>query len=84
MIKPTLLVEVVFLGPTGGGRKSPPVLALGHYRPHLVVRDRGARYARIRGNVVEEDYLGVSFVEGPEKVVFGEPQTLCVKPRLLP
>lgn len=71
--KPTLLVEIVFLAPAEGGRQVPPVLGLApHYRPHLVVQDRSARYGRLRGNVSEEDYLGVSFVEGPQKIDFGE------------
>jgi hypothetical protein len=74
MAKPTLLVEIVFLSPEEGGRRSPPVFGTpAEYRPHLVVQDRDVRKARTRGNLVEDEYLAVSFVEAPEKVDLGVP-----------
>jgi hypothetical protein len=40
--------------------------------PHLVVGDPNQRRAITIGNEVQETYLGVSFVSGPEKVEPGE------------
>ena len=72
--KPTIEVEVVFLSADEGGRQSPPVFGTAaEYRPHLVLQDRTVRQARMRGNVVEEEYLAVSFVEGPRSFALGEP-----------
>jgi hypothetical protein len=80
MTKPTLLVEIVFLAPTDGGRHRPPVfLEPGVYRPHLVVQDRSVRHARKQGNVIEDDCLGVSFVEAPETVDVGEAETYVLR-----
>src|SRR6185312_16803762 len=85
MTKPTLLVEVVFLSPEHGGRQAPPVLGTSaEYRPHLVVQDRSVRDAHMRGNVVDEEYLGVSFVEGPEKLDFGVPVSCLVRLNYFP
>jgi hypothetical protein len=73
-------VEVVFLSPEEGGRQQPPLLGTSSsYRPHLVLQDRLVRQARLRdGNVVDEPYLGVTFVEGPRDVQFGQPAECCL------
>jgi hypothetical protein len=78
MNKPTLLVEVVFLSAEDGGRQSVPVFGTqAEYRPHLVVQDRTVRRARMIGNTVDERYLGVSFLDGPQQ--FGSGETIrCV------
>lgn len=66
--KPTLLVEVVFLAPSDGARQVPSVVwGAPHYRPHLVVQDRGVRHARVLpGNVSDEDYLGCPLSKAPK------------------
>lgn len=39
----------------------------------MVVQDRSVRHATAGPwNISDEDYLGVSFVEGPERVEYGE------------
>jgi hypothetical protein len=67
--------EVTFIPASEGGRVEPPLLVTpdGRYRPHIVVGDPKQRRAVIAGNVIQETYLGVSFLSGPEKVAFGEP-----------
>src|SRR5450432_100445 len=82
MSSATVLTEVVFLPPAEGGRQQPPVLGTpSTYRPHVVVQDRQVRQARIRdGNVVDEDYLGVTFLEGPSELRFGEPAKILLRP----
>lgn len=69
-----ILAEVVFLTSEEGGRQQPPVFATpAAYRPHLVVQDRRVRQPRTRdGNVIDENYLGVSFVDGPSEFRLGE------------
>jgi translation elongation factor EF-Tu-like GTPase len=85
MTKPKLLVELVFLSSEEGGRQSPPAFGTpAEYRPHFVVQDRGVRHARMRGNFIEDDYLSVSFVEGPGKVTFGEPVKCVVRLNYFP
>jgi hypothetical protein len=81
MSRPTVLAEVVFLSPEEGGRQQPPLLGTSSsYRPHLVVQDRQVRQARIRdGNVVDEEYLGVTFIEGPSELRFGEPAKIRLR-----
>jgi hypothetical protein len=67
-------VEVTFLSPTEGGRMNPPILVWesGSYRPHIVIGDAKQRKAIIVGNEIQETYLGIVFVSGPDKVRFGE------------
>jgi translation elongation factor EF-Tu-like GTPase len=65
--------EVTFLPESEGGRKEPPPhLSGGGYRPHLVVGDPKQRRAIAIGNEIQETYLGVAFLSGPEKVEPGE------------
>jgi translation elongation factor EF-Tu-like GTPase len=65
--------EVTFLPESEGGRRVLPAsLSGGGYMPHLVVGDPNQRRAITIGNEVQETYLGVSFVSGPEKVEPGE------------
>jgi hypothetical protein len=78
MSKPTLVAEVVFLSPDEGGRQAPPIfVAPVLYRSHLVVQDRSVRHARMRDDMVDEDYWGVSFASGPAQFGFGE-RVRCV------
>ncbi len=69
--------EVTFLPPSEGGRTNPPILVsgttAGTYRPHIVLGDPSQRTAIMVGNEIRETYLGVVFVSGPERVVFGQP-----------
>jgi len=67
--------EVTFIPASEGGRVSPPPLISpgGSYRPHVVVGDAKRRRAVTAGNEIQETYLGVAFLEGPGKVVAGEP-----------
>ena len=65
--------EVTFLSESEGGRKALPTSLLGGgYMPHLVVGDPNQRRAIAIGNEIQETYLGVAFVSGPEKVEPGE------------
>ena len=68
-------LEVTFIPPTEGGREMPPSLVWsgGSYRPHIVVGDPHQRQAVMIGNVIQETYLGVVFLSGPDKVELGEP-----------
>ena len=80
MSSATVLTEVVFLSPADGGRQQPPVLTSSTYRPHVVVQERQVRQARVRdGNVVDEEYLGVTFLEGPKELRFGEPAKILLR-----
>lgn len=65
--------EVTFLAESESGRKEPTAkLSGGGYRPHLVVGDPNQRQAVTVGNEMQETYLAVAFLSGPEKVVAGE------------
>ena len=44
----------------------------GQYRPHIVIGPQSQREAIRNGNVLTEDYLGVSFVGGPGLMKPGE------------
>ena len=67
--------EVTFLPKSEGGRMGPQLLVSpnGSYRPHIVVGDPKQRRAITAGNVIQETYLGVAFLSGPEKFEAGEP-----------
>src|SRR5215207_11461796 len=67
--------EVTFLPSSEGGRETPPMLVWGSgsYRPHVVVGDPKQRRAVTAGNRIQETYLGVVFLSGPEAVAFSEP-----------
>ncbi len=62
-----ILVEVVLLGESEGGRRTPPNFATGGYMPHIVLGDPAQRKPVMVGNEVGEEYLGVKFVSGPER-----------------
>ena len=51
----------------------PANLSGGGYRPHLLVGDPNQRRAITVGNEIQEAYLGVAFVSGPESIEPGEP-----------
>ena len=69
---PRIEVEVTFIPAAEGGRAEPPLLVTpdGSYRPHLVVGDPRQRRAVLAGHFIDETYLGVAFVSGPERVEF--------------
>jgi hypothetical protein len=54
---------------------TPPLLVSSgsSYRPHIVVGDPKQRQAITVGNVIQETYLAVAFLSGPEQVEAGEP-----------
>ncbi len=65
--------EITLVLESEGGRKEPLMhLSGGGYRPHLVVGDPNQRQAITIGNEIQETYLGVAFLSGPEKVEPGE------------
>ncbi len=65
--------DITFLPESEGGRKELPAnLSGGGYRPHLVVGDPSQRRAITVGNEIQETYLGVAFLSGPEKVEPGK------------
>ena len=68
-------MQVTFLPPSEGGRKTPPILVWesGSYRPHIVIGDPRQRKAMIVDNETRETYLGIVFVSGPAVIHFGEP-----------
>jgi len=74
MSQPYFKAEITFLASSEGGRDAPPPIRLhgAKYRPHLVVGDPNQRKAITFGNVIQEEYLGVEFVSGPENIVPGE------------
>ena len=41
------------------------------YRPHRVIGDPAQRQARLIGNFIDEEMLGIAFTSGPEKVKAG-------------
>ena len=65
--------EVTFLPTSEGGRMTPPMsLSDGRYRPHIVVRDPNQRQGVMVGKEIQETYLGVIFLSGPDCVEFGK------------
>lgn len=59
--------EITFLSKSEGGRDNPPPhLSDCGYRPHLVVGDPKQRKAITIGNVIQETYLSIAFLSGPE------------------
>jgi translation elongation factor EF-Tu-like GTPase len=72
---PTIEVDVTFLSISEGGRQHPLYFGAypGQYWPHLVVGDPKQRKAIVRdGNVLIEEYLGVTFLDGPEVIHPGD------------
>jgi hypothetical protein len=67
--------EVIFIPSAEGGRETPPILVweADSYRPHIVVGDPKQRRAVTIGNRIQETYLGMVFLSGPEVVAFSEP-----------
>lgn len=74
MSRPTITVDLVFVGREEGGRQLPPEMGHpGRYRPHIVLQDRSARGPiSNERSVPTEEYLGVAFVAGPTSVRIGE------------
>lgn len=71
---PSVEAEITFLSKSEGGRERLPInLSRGTYRPHIVVGDPSQRLAITVGNFIQETYLAVTFLSGPEKVEPGEP-----------
>jgi hypothetical protein len=65
--------EVTFIPESEGGRKNPPEHLTGNvYRPHLVIGDPTQHQARLIGNFIDEEMLGIAFTSGPEKVRAGQ------------
>ena len=66
---PVAEARVTFLPELSHGRR---LLATGQYRPHIVLGPQSQRVAIRDGNRLTEDYLGVMFVEGPDKMEPGD------------
>jgi hypothetical protein len=66
---PVVEARVTLLPELSRGRSG---LATGQYRPHIVLGPVSQRAAIREGNCLVEDYLGVMFVGGPEKIDPGE------------
>lgn len=65
--------EVTFIAEGEGGRKKPPARLSGNnYRPHLVVGDPTQRQAKLIGNFIDEEMLGIAFTSGPDNVETGQ------------
>ena len=65
--------EVTFLTESEGGRKRPvPPLSGNQYRPYLVIGDPSQRQAKLVGNVMVEEMLGIAFTSGPDNVQPGQ------------
>ena len=73
---PRIKAEVTFLPESEGGRTVPPrcpsVQENVSYQPHIVIGDPNQRQAVIRGNEIQETYLGVVLLSGPDRLEFGE------------
>jgi hypothetical protein len=77
---PRIEAEVTFLSEFEGGRAVPPLSLSadkhGSYRPHIVVGDPNQRHAIIKGNEIQEEYLGVAFLAGSDEVEFNRPYSV--------
>jgi hypothetical protein len=67
--------DVIFRKESDGGRAIPPgVLGGLQYRPHIVIGDPNQREAIFGADrVIAEEYLGIAFVSGPERIPLGQP-----------
>ena len=61
---PVAEARVTLLPELSRGRQG---LAIGQYRPHIVLGPQSQRIAVRDGNRIVENYLGVMFVGGPDK-----------------
>jgi hypothetical protein len=78
---PRIKCSVTFLSASEGGRSvllPPGALSGDGYRPHVVIGDPLQRHAIKDGNRLIEDYIGISFHEGPNDVVVGVPLTVVL------
>ena len=66
---PVAQARVTLLPELSHGRR---LLATGQYRPHIVLGPQSQRVAIRDGNRMTEDYLGVMFVRGPDKMEPGD------------
>jgi hypothetical protein len=66
---PVAEASVTFLSDLAHGRR---LLATGQYRPHIVLGPQSQRVAIRDGNRMTENYLGVMFVGGPDKMEPGD------------
>jgi hypothetical protein len=72
--------EVTFIPESEGGRKKPPENLTGNtYRPHLVIGDPTQRQARLIGNFIDEEMLGIAFTSSPDKVQVGKTFTAILE-----
>ncbi len=71
---PLIDCEITFLSPEKGGRRKPfpeGILSSRKYLPHLVVGDPLQRIPILgKYRQITEEYLGVAFIEGPDRVEF--------------
>lgn len=77
----TIECHITFLSADEGGRSQPlgyGALSNYQYRPHFVVGDPKQRKARVERNILQEEYLGVAFVLGPDIVETNKPLEVLV------
>jgi hypothetical protein len=68
-IVPVAEARVTLLPELSRGRQG---LSIGQYRPHIVLGPQSQRIAIRDGNRIVENYLGVMFVGGPDKMNPGD------------
>ena len=66
---PVAAAKLTLLPELSRGRR---FLATGQYRPHIVIGPQSQRVAILDGNRLTENYLGVMFVGGPDKMEPGD------------
>lgn len=66
---PVVEARVTLLPELSRGRQG---LSIGQYRPHIVLGPQSQRIAIRDGNRFVENYLGVMFVGGPDKIEPGD------------
>jgi translation elongation factor EF-Tu-like GTPase len=66
---PVVEARVTLLPELSRGRQG---LSMGQYRPHIVLGPQSQRIAIRDGNRFVENYLGVMFVGGPDKIEPGD------------
>lgn len=66
--------DLTFRPAAEGGRTIPPGVLDGlQYRPHIVVGDPNQREATVGADrVIAEEYLGVAFSSGPDRLSLGQ------------
>ena len=79
-IRPSADAVVTFLTTEDGGRRTPPDLSSGIYRPHIVIQSPDVRAAIVDDDgVCREPYQGVVFMGGPSEYRLGAPTRVSME-----